>query len=75
MITVSVEEAQAKLSELIRKLAMGEEVIITKNNQPIAQLTGLISEKPQPNPGRCKGMLTILAEDNDHLKDWADYMP
>ena len=75
MITVSVEEVQFKLAELICKLAMGEEVVITENNQPIAQLTGLISGKPRPIPGRCKGMLSILAEDNDHLKDWVDYMP
>ena len=28
-----------------------------------------------PLPGRGKGMLTILSEDDDHLKDFAEYMP
>lgn len=30
---------------------------------------------PHPLPGRCQGMLTILCEDDEHLKDWAEYMP
>jgi hypothetical protein len=25
-------------------------------------------------PGNCKGMLTIAADDNEHLKDFEEYM-
>jgi hypothetical protein len=32
-------------------------------------------EPPHPLPGRCRGMLTVLSEDDEHLKDWAEYMP
>jgi hypothetical protein len=31
---VTIEEAQAKLPDLIHKLTPGEEVVITENNQP-----------------------------------------
>jgi prevent-host-death family protein len=75
MTLVTVEEAQAKLSELIDNLAPGEELIITRNARPVAQLIGLPDEVSQPVPGRCKGMLTILADDDEHLKDWAEYLP
>jgi antitoxin (DNA-binding transcriptional repressor) of toxin-antitoxin stability system len=75
MPTVTLEEAQTKLSELIDKLVPGEEVVITRNEQPVAELIRLPAEKLYPVPGRCKGMLTILSEDNEHLKDWAEYMP
>jgi antitoxin (DNA-binding transcriptional repressor) of toxin-antitoxin stability system len=75
MPTVTLEEAQTKLSELIDKLVPGEEVVITRNEQPVAELIRLPAEKLHPVPGRCKGMLTILCEDNEHLKDWAEYMP
>jgi antitoxin (DNA-binding transcriptional repressor) of toxin-antitoxin stability system len=75
MSTVTIEEAQAHLAELIGMLAPGEEVVITRNDQPVAQLIVLPPEQPQPVPGRCKGMLTIVSEDDEHLKDWADYMP
>ena len=47
MTTVSVQEAQAKLSELIRKLKPGDELVITENNQPVAKL---VPETPQPKP-------------------------
>ncbi len=40
MSTMTIEEAQAKLSEVIDKLAPGEEVIITRNEQPVAKLVG-----------------------------------
>jgi antitoxin (DNA-binding transcriptional repressor) of toxin-antitoxin stability system len=50
--------------------------VITENNQPVAKL---VSEKPQvrqrPGPGLCKGMITIVADDEEHLKDFEEYMP
>ena len=73
--SITVEEAQANLPDLIHKLTPGEAVVITENNQPVAKL---VSEKPavrqRPQPGLCKGMLTIVAEDEEHLKDFAEYM-
>lgn len=75
MPTVSLEEAQARLPELIEQLAPGEEVVITRNTQPVAKLIGQASGKPQPVFGRGKGRLQIVAEDKDHLEDFKDYMP
>src|SRR4029434_9128816 len=36
--TMSIEEVQATLPEIISKLGPGEEVVITKDNQPVAEL-------------------------------------
>jgi antitoxin (DNA-binding transcriptional repressor) of toxin-antitoxin stability system len=75
MTTVTIEEAQAKLPEIIDKLALGEELIITRNDQPIAKLVGQQRRARKPRqPGNCKGMLTIVSDDDEHLKDFADYM-
>ena len=38
MATVSMKEAQARLPELIRGLAAGEELVITDGDQPVAKL-------------------------------------
>jgi antitoxin (DNA-binding transcriptional repressor) of toxin-antitoxin stability system len=74
--TIPLEEAQLKLKELIHRLAPGEELIITENQQPVAKLMG--APPPQTGlrlpPGLGKGMMTILADDDEHLKDFADYM-
>ena len=75
MPTLSVAEAQAQLPQLIDQLRPGEEVIITRGDRPVAKLVTPNPEKPTPVFGSCKGMLTILAEDDDHLKDFAEYMP
>ena len=75
MATVTIQEAQAKLPELIHKLTPGDEVVITENNQPVAKLVAPPAEKPRPLPGRGKGMLTILAEDDEHLEHFKEYMP
>ncbi len=75
--TITLEEAQAHLKELIGRLAPGEEVVITEDNNPVAKLVGQASRNSRlrPPPGLGKGMITILSDDDDHLKDFAEYMP
>jgi antitoxin (DNA-binding transcriptional repressor) of toxin-antitoxin stability system len=74
--TISLEEAQSKLTELVENLAPGDEIMITKGQQAVAKLVGqrVPARKPR-QPGGCKGMITLLIEDDEHLKDFADYMP
>ena len=38
MASVTIEEAQAKLPQLIDELTPGEEVVITRDGQPLAQV-------------------------------------
>jgi hypothetical protein len=28
-----------------------------------------------PIPGRCQGMMSVISDDDDHLHDFAEYMP
>ena len=75
MPVVTIEEAQARLPELIEHLAADEELVITRNEKPIARL--LTEDKLNRQPrraGSAKGLLTILSEDDEHLKDFAEYM-
>ncbi len=74
--TITVEEAQAQLKELIHRLAPGEEIVITENQRPVAKL---VAERPKPKqrpgPGLCKGMITCIAPDFDApLEDMREYM-
>ena len=75
MQTIPLEQAEGRLAEIIAKLSPGEQVVLTSNNRPVARLVGENSDPPHPIPGRGKGMLTILSEDDEHLKDFAEYMP
>jgi len=49
--------------------------VITDNNQPVAKLEASPAEKARPMPGRYKEMLTIVADDDEHLEDFKEYMP
>ncbi len=72
MQTATVEDVQAHLPEILDKLAPGEEIVITRGGKPVGKL---VSELPWgvPIAGRAKGMLIINAEDDEHLKDFAEY--
>jgi antitoxin (DNA-binding transcriptional repressor) of toxin-antitoxin stability system len=75
-LTVSLEEAQGRLKELISQLGPGDELIITENDRPIATLsTKPAVERKRRVPGLGKGMITILSDDDEHLDDFAEYMP
>lgn len=73
---VTLEEAQSRLSEIIAGLEVGDEMVITHNNQPVARLVPDRSHLGQPRvPGNCRGMIHLTSEDDDHLRDFAEYMP
>jgi antitoxin (DNA-binding transcriptional repressor) of toxin-antitoxin stability system len=75
MKTITLEEAQRHLAQIIEKLPPGEETVIMRDDKPIARIVRERAEKPHPVPGRGKGMLTVISDDDEHLKDWAEYLP
>ncbi len=75
MSTVSVQEAQAKLSELIHKLKPGDEVVITENNQPVARLIPAGGPQAQRKLGSLRGTVKYMAPDFDApLEEFKEYM-
>jgi antitoxin (DNA-binding transcriptional repressor) of toxin-antitoxin stability system len=74
MQRIPVEQAEGHLAEIIEKLKPGEEIVLTRDDRPVARLVRLPNQG-RPGPGLGKGMLTIVSEDDDHLKDFADYLP
>jgi antitoxin (DNA-binding transcriptional repressor) of toxin-antitoxin stability system len=76
--TMAVEDIKQSLPELLDSLTPGDEIILTRNQQPVARL---VSEAPKPRPkqrpgpGLCKGMITYIAPDFDApLEDMKEYM-
>ncbi len=76
MAIVTLAEAQAQLPDLVHNLTPGEELLITENSQPVAKLVGQRPVAAQrPKPGLCQGIIAIAADDDEHLKGFAEYMP
>jgi antitoxin (DNA-binding transcriptional repressor) of toxin-antitoxin stability system len=55
-------------------VATGEEIVITRDAQPVAKLVSQQRASQQPICGRGKGKVIIRAEDDEHLKDLEEYM-
>lgn len=73
MPKVTLREAKANLATLIEKAHSGEEVIIVKDDKPLAKLVALPGEaKPRKRRiGGAKGIIKYMAEDfNAPLEDY-----
>jgi antitoxin (DNA-binding transcriptional repressor) of toxin-antitoxin stability system len=74
--TITIEEAAGRLAELVNGLLPGDEIKLTSQDRAVARI---LPEPPQAQLprcgfGACKGMLTIIREDDEHLADFKDYM-
>ena len=61
MTTYSIREAKARLSEILRDLDQGEEVIITRRGRPCGRLTAVdTTADDRPSLATLRGALTDL---------------
>jgi antitoxin (DNA-binding transcriptional repressor) of toxin-antitoxin stability system len=78
MSTITLEEAQSQLAELIHRLKPGDEVLITENQLPIARLTVTPKQQTSHKPRQARtlrGTVTYMAPDfNAPLDDFREYM-
>ena len=70
MHTVSVHEAKTHLSRLLKRVAAGEEILITNRGEPVGTLTA--PQKPKRRP---PGALAHLAHEFHIPDDFDDPMP
>ncbi len=76
MTTVTLKEAQANLAGLIAELKPGEEIVIVEKDRPVARLVAESPNARKPRqPGSAIGKLTIVEEDEAHLRDFEEYIP
>ena len=76
MNPVTLEEAQAKLPELLGRMARGEALPILSGVEVVARLVRENgAARRLPPPGFARDVLTVVAEDDEHLADFAEYMP
>src|SRR3954454_3698888 len=74
-----VREAIALCLEVETEAAGRPEVVgVQRVTVPVAKL---VSERPKPKPGLRpppglgKGVITVVSDDDEHLQDFAEYMP
>ena len=80
MLTATVEQVQADLLAVIAKLRPGEELLITKEDRPIARLVAEPAKREakreiKRQPGSSIGILSLLHDDDAPLDDFRDLLP
>ncbi|MGQ0481605.1 MAG: type II toxin-antitoxin system Phd/YefM family antitoxin [Pseudonocardia sp.] len=68
MIEVGVHEAKSTLSELLRRVAAGEQVTITRGGEPVAMLVPAPRRAPRTF-GADEGLFVIPEDFDDPLPD------
>jgi prevent-host-death family protein len=73
---VSVEEARKRFSDMLDRIAIGEEVVITDKGEPVAKLVPIPATPKKRTKfrfGSAKGQITVPDDFNDPLpKDIED---
>lgn len=74
MTAIPLDEAQARLPELVHGLAPGEQVVITENNLPVARLIVAPAPLTRRKLGSMRGTVTYMSPDFDApLEDFREY--
>jgi antitoxin (DNA-binding transcriptional repressor) of toxin-antitoxin stability system len=74
MSNITVEEAQAKLPQLLQQLRPGEEFTITNHGQPLAQVKKVEATSWPCKAGSAKGMIRMAPDFDAPLDDFREYM-
>ena len=59
MITVNIHEAKTHLSRLLKRVTLGEEVIIAKAGKPVARIVRFKEKLKSRTPGQDRGMFEV----------------
>ena len=75
MPTITIQEGQAQLVDLVRRLAPGDEVVITENSEPVAILARTEPRTQWPcKAGSAKGRIRIAPDFDEPLEEFRESM-
>ena len=72
---LDLDASQTTLAELVSQLNGNESVLIVQNARPVARLSALPEPPARRVPGLLRDAIEIVTEDDEHLADFAEYMP
>ncbi|MEI7903446.1 MAG: DUF2281 domain-containing protein [bacterium] len=77
MTSLSIQEVQAKLPDLVHGLTFGDEVVIIENDQPVARIVPAAAQplRSPRRPGILRDTVLYMAPDFDApLEDFKEYV-
>jgi prevent-host-death family protein len=74
MSQFNIAEAKSRLSALVQRAMMGEEVVIARDNKPVARIVPLREERRHRRPGTARGEVWIAPDFDETPDDFKDYI-
>ena len=74
MTQVELQQAKERFLELVELAAGGEEIIISKDRQPIVKLSRVQGHKERRRFGSAKGLITMAKDFDEPIEDFKEYM-
>mgnify|MGYP001477599705 CR=1 FL=1 len=71
--TVELQEAQDHLSALVDEAARGQEVVLTRDGQPVAKIVPIPSLPKRRQFGSARGLITLAEDFDAPLEDFRPY--
>lgn len=68
--TVNIHDAKTHFSKLLRQVASGSEIIISKAGEPIAKLVPVDHPHTDRKPGSAKGKVQLKKSFFEPMPDW-----
>jgi prevent-host-death family protein len=62
MATVKIHDAKTNLSKLIARVEAGEEIVIARDDKPVAKIVAVEPKKRRPQFGALKGQLPHIPD-------------
>jgi len=69
MEIVNINDAKARLSQLVDKAAAGEDIVVSRNGKPLVRITRLEAPKRRITFGLLEGRLMVPADFDAPLPD------
>ena len=71
---IPIQEASARLAELVRALEPGDQIVLTDGTRRVGRIVPEPLPQTQRQAGVCKGMLEIIDDEEDAILDhFRDY--
>lgn len=73
MHVVDVAQAEARFAELLGRVQAGEEVLLTRADEPVARLLPAGNSSRRPRFGAAKDLLHVREDFDEPLEDFTPY--
>lgn len=74
MQVIDIEQAKTSLNDLLDAAIQGQEIILTRDAQPVARLIALVHERRRPRFGSAKGRIRIAEDFDAPLPDFDQHI-